>query len=50
MESIDYEFVDGRLTEKVVAAKTAVEKAAGTVRGLSEAAQISIFSKFLSQL
>ena len=50
MESVDYEFVDGRLIEKVVAAKIAIEKAAGTIQGLSESAQIRIFSKFLLAL
>lgn len=50
MESRDYEFVNGALIEKITAAQKSCERAAGTVQGLSESAQIAIFTKFLNQL
>lgn len=50
MESRDYDFVDGALIERVASAKKSVEKAAGTVRGLTEATQIDIFKRFLNSL
>lgn len=50
MESRDYDFVDGALIERVACAQKSVEKAAGTVRGLTEAAKLDIFNRFLKSL